>query len=86
VDEAIYLSDRIVLMSNGPAAHIGEIVKVAIPRPRSRETLLDDPEYKKLYIEDGLQPGFMPHDQYVAFMNEFGNETAAFLKQSGVIR
>jgi tripartite-type tricarboxylate transporter receptor subunit TctC len=49
-------------------------------------TLLDDPEYKKLYIEDGLQPGFMPHDQYVAFMNEFGNETAAFLKQSGVIR
>jgi tripartite-type tricarboxylate transporter receptor subunit TctC len=49
-------------------------------------TLLDDPEYKKLYIEDGLQPGFMPHDQYVAFMNEFGTETAAFLKQSGVIR
>ncbi len=49
-------------------------------------TLLDDPEYKKLYIEDGLQPGFMAHDQYVAFMNEFGNETAAFLKQSGVIR
>ena len=48
--------------------------------------LLDDPEYKKLYIEDGLQPGFMPHDQYVAFMNEFGSETAAFLKQSGVIR
>ena len=48
--------------------------------------LLDDPEYKKLYIEDGLQPGFMAHDQYVAFMNEFGSETAAFLKQSGVIR
>lgn len=48
--------------------------------------LLDDPEYKKLYLEDGLQPGFMPHDQYVAFMNEFGNDTAAFLKQSGVIR
>jgi len=48
--------------------------------------LLDDPEYKKLYIADGLQPGFMPHDQYVAFMNTFGNETAAFLKESGVIR
>jgi tripartite-type tricarboxylate transporter receptor subunit TctC len=48
--------------------------------------LLEDPEYKKLYIEDGLQPGFMAHDQYVAFMNEFGSETAAFLKQSGVIR
>jgi len=48
--------------------------------------LLDDPEYKKLYIADGLQPGFMPHDEYVAFMNTFGNETAAFLKDSGVIR
>lgn len=48
--------------------------------------LLDDPEYKKLYIEDGLQPGFMAHDQYVAFMNQFGNETAAFLKESGVIK
>ena len=49
-------------------------------------TLLDDPEYKKLYLEDGLQPGFMAHEEYVAFMNQFGNETAAFLKESGVIR
>jgi putative tricarboxylic transport membrane protein len=48
-------------------------------------TLLEDPEYKKLYLADGLQPGFMPHDEYVAFMNSFGNETAAFLKESGVI-
>jgi putative tricarboxylic transport membrane protein len=49
-------------------------------------TLLDDPEYKKLYLADGLQPGFIPHDEYVAFMNAFGNETAAFLKESAVIR
>jgi tripartite-type tricarboxylate transporter receptor subunit TctC len=49
-------------------------------------TLLNDPDYKKLYIADGLQPGFMPHDEYVAFMNTFGNDTAAFLKDSGVIR
>jgi tripartite-type tricarboxylate transporter receptor subunit TctC len=48
--------------------------------------LLDDPDYKRLYIADGLQPGFMPHDEYVAFMNTFGNDTAAFLKESGVIR
>jgi tripartite-type tricarboxylate transporter receptor subunit TctC len=48
--------------------------------------LLDDPEYKKLYVADGLQPGFMPHDEYVAFMNTFGNDTASFLKESGVIR
>jgi tripartite-type tricarboxylate transporter receptor subunit TctC len=49
-------------------------------------TLLDDPEYKKLYLADGLQPGFMAHDEYVAFMSTFGNDTAAFLKESGVIR
>ncbi len=49
-------------------------------------TLLDDPEYKKLYVADGLQPGFMPHDEYVTFMSTFGNDTAAFLKDSGVIR
>jgi putative tricarboxylic transport membrane protein len=48
--------------------------------------LLEDPEYKKLYTEDGLQPGFIPHAEYVAFMNQFGNETAAFLRESGVIK
>ena len=47
--------------------------------------LLDDPEYRKLYTDDGLQPGFMAHDEYVAFMNQFGSDTAAFLKESGVI-
>jgi putative tricarboxylic transport membrane protein len=49
-------------------------------------TLLDDPDYKRLYVADGLQPGFMSHDEYVAFMSTFGNDTAAFLKESGVIR
>ncbi|MEI6236097.1 MAG: ABC transporter ATP-binding protein [Planctomycetota bacterium] len=48
VDEAIYLSDRIILMSNGPAAHIGEIVNVTLPRPRSREAMLDNPEYDRI--------------------------------------
>jgi len=48
VDEAIFLSDRIVLMSNGPAARIGEVVPVTIPRPRSREDFLDHPEYDRI--------------------------------------
>jgi len=48
VDEAIYLSDRIVLMSNGPAAHIGEIVPVTLPRPRTRDAMLDNPEYDSI--------------------------------------
>jgi nitrate/nitrite transport system ATP-binding protein len=45
VDEAVLLSDRIVMMTNGPAATIGEILEVALPRPRNRLELADNPEY-----------------------------------------
>lgn len=47
--------------------------------------LLDDPAYRALYTANGLQPGFMPHDEYVTFMTAFGKETEAFLHESGVI-
>ena len=45
VDEAVLLSDRIVMMSNGPAAHIGELYEVCLPRPRNRLELSGDPGY-----------------------------------------
>jgi nitrate/nitrite transport system ATP-binding protein len=45
VDEAVLLSDRIVMMTNGPAATIGEILNVNLPRPRRRLDLVDDPIY-----------------------------------------
>src|SRR3546814_12723378 len=45
VDEAVLLSDRIVMLTNGPAATIGEILHVDLPRPRDRMALLDDPDY-----------------------------------------
>ncbi|BDU55167.1 ABC transporter ATP-binding protein [Limnohabitans sp. TEGF004] len=45
VDEAVLLSDKIVMMTNGPAATIGEVLHVDLPRPRSRVTLADDPGY-----------------------------------------
>ncbi len=48
VDEAILLSDRIALMTNGPGAELAEIVEVDIPRPRTRASLIDDPRYMKL--------------------------------------
>lgn len=48
VDEAILLSDRIILMTNGPSAQIGEIVDVDIDRPRSRESILEHPSYYKI--------------------------------------
>ena len=45
VDEAVLLSDRIVMMTNGPAATIGEILSVDIARPRQRVELVEDPRY-----------------------------------------
>ena len=45
VDEAILLADRVVMMSNGPNAKIGNIMEVDLPRPRSRKALLAHPDY-----------------------------------------
>jgi nitrate/nitrite transport system ATP-binding protein len=48
VDEAVLLADRIVMMTNGPSAHIGEILSVDLARPRDRVALAEDPHYHKL--------------------------------------
>lgn len=48
VDEAVLLSDRIVMMTNGPAATIGEILRVDLPRPRDRVALAKDAHYHSL--------------------------------------
>ena len=45
VDEAVLLSDKIVMLTNGPAATIGEVLSVDLPRPRNRVVLADDPHY-----------------------------------------
>ncbi len=45
VDEAVLLADRIVMMTNGPAATIGEVLPVTLPRPRNRIALASHPEY-----------------------------------------
>ena len=45
VDEAVLLSDRIVMMTNGPAATIGDILEVALDRPRDRLALAEDPRF-----------------------------------------
>ncbi|MDC5857295.1 ABC transporter ATP-binding protein [Vibrio europaeus] len=47
VDEAVLLSDKIVMMTNGPAATIGEVLDIDLPRPRNRVALADDPQYQK---------------------------------------
>jgi nitrate/nitrite transport system ATP-binding protein len=54
VDEAVLLSDRIVMMTNGPAATIGEIVEVKLDRPRDRVALAEDAryiEYRRTVLE-----------------------------------
>jgi len=48
VDEAVLLSDRIVMMTNGPAATIGEILSVDLPRPRDRVALAEDAGYARI--------------------------------------
>jgi nitrate/nitrite transport system ATP-binding protein len=47
VDEAVLLSDRIVMMTNGPSATIGEVLEVALDRPRRRIELASDRTYLK---------------------------------------
>jgi nitrate/nitrite transport system ATP-binding protein len=48
VDEALFLSDRIVMMTNGPEAEVGDILNVTFPRPRERKAVLEHPDYYKL--------------------------------------
>jgi putative tricarboxylic transport membrane protein len=64
----------------GTPADVIAAWEAAIPK------LLADPKYKQIYTANNLLPGFMAHAQYVQFINEFGKETEAFLKESGVIR
>ncbi len=45
VDEAIFLADRVVMMTNGPAAGVGDILQIPFPRPRNRTVLLENSEY-----------------------------------------
>ncbi len=45
IDEAVLLSDRIVMMTNGPAASIGEVLTVDLPRPRDRLAMVANPVY-----------------------------------------
>jgi nitrate/nitrite transport system ATP-binding protein len=51
IDEALYLCDRLVMMTNGPAAKIGEILDIPFPRPRVRARILEDPKYYELRNE-----------------------------------
>jgi bicarbonate transport system ATP-binding protein len=63
IDEALFLADRLVMMTNGPAAKIGEIIDIPFKRPRDRARIMETPEYYKLrnYALDYLYNRFA-HD------------------------
>lgn len=51
IDECLFLADRLVMMTNGPAAGIGQVMDIPFPRPRDRDRIMEDPEYYKLRNE-----------------------------------
>jgi bicarbonate transport system ATP-binding protein len=63
IDEALFLADRLVMMTNGPSATIGEIMDIPFQRPRNRTRIMETPEYYKLrnYALDFLYNRFA-HD------------------------
>src|SRR5258705_11060896 len=60
VDEAVLLSDRIGMMTNGPSARIGEVLEVPLARPRKRLELATNPGYPKCR-QRGLEILYEPH-------------------------
>ena len=48
VDEALFLSDRVICMSDGPEANIGDVLEVNFPRPRDRKSVMEHPDYDRL--------------------------------------
>lgn len=58
VDEALFLSDRIAMMTSGPAARLGGILEVPFPRPRDRQEVMERPDYYRL------------REQLIAFLEE----------------
>jgi ABC-type nitrate/sulfonate/bicarbonate transport system ATPase subunit len=63
VDEALFLADRVAMMTSGPAARLGAVLTVPFPRPRSRSEILESPEYYEFrealigFLEDQAPPG-----------------------------
>jgi nitrate ABC transporter ATP-binding subunit len=65
IDEALFLADRLVMMTNGPAAKIGEVLNIPFARPRDRDQIMEDPEYYNLrnYALDFLYHRFAHDDE-----------------------
>ena len=80
VDEAIFLSDRVIMMTDGPEAEVGDILSIPFERPRSRKDIMEDPRYYELrehlitflndrsHIRPSREPNFQPSADMAAEM------------------
>ena len=78
VDEAIFLSDRVIMMTDGPEAEVGDILSIPFERPRSRKEIMEDPRYYELrenlisflndrsHIRPSREPTFVPSPDMAA--------------------
>jgi nitrate/nitrite transport system ATP-binding protein len=86
IDEALFLADRLVMMTNGPSAKIGEILEIPFSRPRDRAQITEDPRYYELrnYALDFLFHRFA-HDEDDEVKEEEVSNQWGFKKIAGII-
>jgi nitrate/nitrite transport system ATP-binding protein len=87
IDEALFLADRLVMMTNGPSAKIGEILEIPFLRPRNRDQISEDPRYYELrnYALDFLFHRFA-HDEDEPTADETTTEKSNLaLKIGGIV-
>lgn len=87
IDEALFLADRVVMMTNGPAAKIGEILAIPFPRPRIRARLLEDPTYYELrnYALDFLFHRFAHSEDPTEAETVGENKKGLMLKTAAIV-
>ena len=86
IDEALFLADRLVMMTNGPSAKIGEILEIPFTRPRDRAQITEDPRYYELrnYALDFLFHRFA-HDEDDEVKEEEVSNQWGFKKIAGIL-
>jgi nitrate/nitrite transport system ATP-binding protein len=86
IDEALFLADRLVMMTNGPSAKIGEILEIPFARPRDRAQITEDPRYYELrnYALDFLFHRFA-HDEDDEVTEEEVSNQWGFKKIAGIV-
>jgi nitrate/nitrite transport system ATP-binding protein len=86
IDEALFLADRLVMMTNGPSAKIGEILEIPFSRPRDRAQITEDPRYYELrnYALDFLFHRFA-HDEDDEVIEEQVSNQWGFKQIAGIL-